>query len=117
MSYVKALTIVKWRITRRLMARETNLPHLVQLRIPEPLFKGVDAYRRHQPDIPTRSEAIRRLVALGIGAEPILRDILRLMEHLPADAELNSHAVSIRGLVEPVTRPEAVRRLPGEALG
>lgn len=48
------------------MARETTLPHLVQLRLPDSLAKAIDAYRREQDDLPTRSEAIRRLVEKGL---------------------------------------------------
>ncbi|WP_409945109.1 ribbon-helix-helix domain-containing protein [Sphingobium yanoikuyae] len=44
------------------MARQTNLPNLVQLRLPDDLAKGIDNWRREQDDIPTRSEAIRRLL-------------------------------------------------------
>jgi hypothetical protein len=31
-------------------------------------LKRIDAWRRHQPDLPSRSEAIRRLVDLGLEA-------------------------------------------------
>lgn len=48
------------------MARQTNLPHLVQLRLPDELATGIDEWRRVQPDIPTRSEAVRRLIASAL---------------------------------------------------
>ena len=39
-------------------------------RVPVPmnaeLVKAIDEWRRHQPDLPNRAEAIRRLVQLGI---------------------------------------------------
>jgi metal-responsive CopG/Arc/MetJ family transcriptional regulator len=44
------------------MARESNLPLLVNLRIDNEMSKAIDDWRRQQSDIPTRSEAIRRLV-------------------------------------------------------
>jgi Arc/MetJ-type ribon-helix-helix transcriptional regulator len=51
------------------MARETTLPHLVQLRLPDPILKGIEDWRRKQDDIPSRSEAIRRLVEKGLSAK------------------------------------------------
>lgn len=30
----------------------------------------IDDWRRHQPDLPSRSEAVRRLVSAGLGVEP-----------------------------------------------
>lgn len=50
------------------MAREMKLPNLVQLRLPDALAQKIDDYRRHQPDIPTRSEAIRRLIEAGLAS-------------------------------------------------
>jgi hypothetical protein len=35
---------------------------------PPEWFAGLDNWRRHQPDIPSRAEAIRRLVELAISA-------------------------------------------------
>jgi hypothetical protein len=48
------------------VARETTLPNLVQLRLSDAAAKAIDDWRRIQPDIPTRSEAIRRLVEKGL---------------------------------------------------
>lgn len=45
--------------------------------------------------IRSRGEAIRRLLRMGIAAEPILRDLLRLIEHLN-DPELAKHADAIK---------------------
>jgi hypothetical protein len=39
------------------------------LRIPAEFLKAVDNWRRHQPDLPGRSEAIRRLVEIGLKAK------------------------------------------------
>lgn len=50
------------------MARETNLPKLIQLRISDEMEKRLDAWRREQDDLPSRSEAIRRLVDLSLGS-------------------------------------------------
>lgn len=59
----------------------------------------LDNWRRRQPDIPSRPEAIRRLTALAIDAEPILQGILQMIEALPADAELAEHTATIRRLL------------------
>lgn len=40
-----------------------------QIRLSTTFWKKVDAWRRVQPDIPTRAEAIRRLVEVGLVAE------------------------------------------------
>jgi hypothetical protein len=64
--YAKALTPVNRRTTGIFVARETTLPQLVQLRLSDDLAKRIDDFRRKQEDIPTRSEAIRRLVEKGL---------------------------------------------------
>ena len=69
MYYAKALTVVKACITGNVVARETTLPHLVQLRLPDAMLKSIDDWRRNQPDIPTRSESIRRLIEKGLKAD------------------------------------------------
>ncbi|MCC7267877.1 MAG: ribbon-helix-helix protein, CopG family [Caulobacteraceae bacterium] len=48
--------------------RETKLPQLVQVRLPDDLAGKIDAWRRAQADIPTRSEAIRRLLDAALNA-------------------------------------------------
>jgi hypothetical protein len=48
------------------MARQTNFPHLVRLRLSDELATGIDEWRRAQPDIPTRSEAVKRLIASAL---------------------------------------------------
>lgn len=68
----------------------------VNLRLPRALIAAVDDHRRIQPDIPTRPEAIRQLIHTGLAARPILRDLLRLIEHLPTDPEMERHATTIR---------------------
>ena len=40
-----------------------------QIRLSTTFWRKVDEWRRMQPDIPTRAEAIRRLVAIGLVAE------------------------------------------------
>lgn len=67
----------------------------LQMRASDDFIRTIDDWRRVQPDIPARAEAIRRLINMGIAAEPILRDLLRLIEHLN-DPELAKHAVAIK---------------------
>ena len=48
------------------MKRVKALDKLAQLRLPEELAVRIDDWRRRQTDIPSRSEAIRRLVDRGL---------------------------------------------------
>lgn len=40
----------------------------LELLAPHSLVERVDEWRRQQPDIPNRSEALRRLVGMGLAA-------------------------------------------------
>lgn len=42
----------------------------VNVRLPREMVEAVDAFRREQGDQPTRPEAIRRLVDLGLSTPP-----------------------------------------------
>jgi len=55
-----------------------------QMRVSEDFLEAIDGWRRTQPDIPARSEAIRRLVELGleksaaklgVGAGPVAEQV------------------------------------------
>ncbi|MGY6251650.1 hypothetical protein ACXIUS_29690 [Bosea thiooxidans] len=68
------------------------------LMVSEPELTAIDDWRFSRR-VPTRAEAIRRLIHLGIKAEPILRDLLRLLERLQWDdeaAELDKHIADIK---------------------
>jgi len=41
-----------------------------QMRCTDEFWRGVDDWRRLQPDMPTRAEAVRRLVQIGLKADP-----------------------------------------------
>jgi hypothetical protein len=41
-----------------------------QMRASDEFWREVDDWRRLQPDMPNRAEAIRRLVAIGLKADP-----------------------------------------------
>jgi hypothetical protein len=43
----------------------------VDFRAPADLIALLDEWRRHQPDLPTRTEALRRLVARALDAETV----------------------------------------------
>jgi hypothetical protein len=53
------------------MVRPTDDPKAstLQMRVSSSFLKSVDEWRRRQPDLPSRSEAIRRLVELGLKAK------------------------------------------------
>jgi len=42
----------------------------VDFRATETLIAKLDDWRRRQPDLPTRTEALRRLVTLALDADP-----------------------------------------------
>jgi hypothetical protein len=48
------------------MAGEKN--HPFQMRVSADWLATIDDWRRKQPDIPSRAEAIRRLVEKGLGS-------------------------------------------------
>jgi Arc/MetJ-type ribon-helix-helix transcriptional regulator len=50
------------------MARPTKDPKdtTLQMRVSEAFLKSIDSWRRKQDDLPSRSEAIRRLVELAL---------------------------------------------------
>jgi hypothetical protein len=41
-----------------------------EMKVPEDLLVRVDDWRRQQPDLPNRSEAMRRLIEAGVTANP-----------------------------------------------
>lgn len=54
-----------------------------QMRVTEDFLRTIDEWRRAQADLPPRAEAIRRLVAVGIASQPILRPLLEMLERSP----------------------------------
>jgi hypothetical protein len=42
----------------------------VRLELDGPIFAGVEDWRRSQPEIPSRSKAVRLLLALALSARP-----------------------------------------------
>jgi uncharacterized protein len=42
--------------------------HALQTRVSTEFLAKVDSWRREEPDLPSRTEAIRRLVELGLAA-------------------------------------------------
>lgn len=50
------------------MAKDTDsaLSERFEMRLSKGLIAHVDAWRRQQPDLPPRAEAIRRLIELGL---------------------------------------------------
>jgi hypothetical protein len=51
------------------MVRPTDDPKgaTLQMRVSAAYLKSIDEWRRQQPDLPSRSEAIRRLTAIALG--------------------------------------------------
>lgn len=61
----------------------------------------IDEWRKEQQGLPSRSEAIRRLVQIGIDSEPIIKEMLDFLERHgdPADAETQAQMVRLRGIL------------------
>jgi hypothetical protein len=55
-------------VRRRMVAKLASAVQRLNLIAPMDWLKRIDAWRRHQADLPSRSEAIRRLVDLGLEA-------------------------------------------------
>jgi len=43
----------------------------ITLRLPRAMIDAIDELRRHEPDIPTRPEMIRRILAKHLGMEEV----------------------------------------------
>lgn len=70
----------------------------ITLRLHRDTLAILDDWRRHQEDLPNRQEAIRRLTATGIKAEPILRDVMKMLVELRGTGpthELDQHIEAI----------------------
>lgn len=54
---------------RRMVAKLASAVQRLNLIAPVDWLKRIDAWRRKEPNLPTRSEAIRRLVEIALDAE------------------------------------------------
>ena len=55
---------------------ENTASHRFEIRLPAILAERLDQWRRDQPDLPSRAEASRRIMALGLATLDV---------HAPAD--------------------------------
>jgi hypothetical protein len=53
---------------RRMVAKLANAVQRLQLIVPVDWLRRIDAWRRHQPNLPSRSAAIRELVSQALDA-------------------------------------------------
>lgn len=56
------------RMSRKL--DENSTTRRLQIPAPDSLIAKVDAWRRDHPDLPSRADAFRQLVELGLAAKP-----------------------------------------------
>jgi hypothetical protein len=61
---------------RKRQSKSPNRKRGVQLRLGVPVLKRVEDWRRRQPEIPPRSEAVRALLERGLDAERNVRSPL-----------------------------------------
>jgi hypothetical protein len=61
----------KYEAMAKKVGRPTDEPqtHQLQTRVSKEFLAVLDAWRRQQEDMPTRTEAVRRLTAAGLEAE------------------------------------------------
>lgn len=59
----------------------------VMVRLSPSNIDDIDHYRAALRPIPTRPETVRRLVALGLAADPIIRELLAFLEQSGDDAD------------------------------
>ena len=53
----------------RVMEEKVEKTERFEMRVPALFLKTIDDWRRKQPELPSRAEAIRRLVELGLMAK------------------------------------------------
>jgi hypothetical protein len=46
-----------------------DFPRLMQMKVNDEFISTIDEWRRQQPDLPSRAEAIRRMVAMVVASE------------------------------------------------
>jgi hypothetical protein len=81
----------------------TGRDPLTALRLPPPLLKAVETWATKQPDEPNRSEALRRLVELGLKVKTPARPVGKPGRKLRAQ-ELAAKA--IEKIIDPSAPPE-----------
>jgi hypothetical protein len=85
-------------ITRMAVNPETTARKLISL--PHALVKDVQDYR-YDNRLPSEAVAFRRLIRLGLGAEPILAEVLAFLERNGdvTDAETRATIMRLRNMV------------------
>lgn len=74
--------------------------HLFQMRVSSEWLARVDAWRRTQPDLPPRAEAVRRLVGMGLRFGLVAGDKVST----PAGPATVTHVAAAIGHVEVKTK-------------
>ncbi len=68
--YHEAMTRANVSVVKKKIGRPaTGIGTLIGLRWHEPALAAIDEWRRQQPELPSRAEAIRRLVEIGLKAK------------------------------------------------
>lgn len=53
---------------------ESSHAPAIQVRVGDNLWSAIESFRRNEPDIPTRPEAVRRLLERALAAPPQSRE-------------------------------------------
>lgn len=75
-----------------------------QMRVSEDFLRTIDDWRRRQPELPSRAEAIRQLIQTGLAARPILVDVQSMLLHLTRnnpDPDLDRYIEAIHKALNP----------------
>lgn len=75
-----------------------------QMRVSEDFLRTIDDWRRRQPELPSRAEAIRQLIHTGLAARPILLDIQKMLVGLRpvgGTSDLDEHIEAIHRALNP----------------
>lgn len=75
-----------------------------QMRVSEEFLRTIDDWRRKQPELPSRAEAIRQLIHTGLAARPILLDVQKMLVNLRpvgGDSDLDEHIEAIHRALKP----------------
>jgi hypothetical protein len=58
---------LRWEILQMQSTSAALFP-VIQIRLPGKLYTAIESFRRNEPDIPTRPEAVRRLIQRALEA-------------------------------------------------
>lgn len=80
------------------MAKEPKYPIRKLAYFSEGMAKSIDDYR-YANRVPSENESIRRLIAIGLAAEPIIQDVIRMFEEHGSGPDAARHIDNLKKVV------------------